>query len=113
MNIYLVLLGVVMSCLAEALVWWQISAGNLFPYFKDKFWPLLITSPAVTYFYWKAANILYTQTGTFWSVRVVSFATGTIVFSLLTYMYFNVPLSPKTAIIIFLSIAIICIQIYL
>ena len=107
-----IVLGILLACIGEAGAWFIISYPNLYSNLKNSMWPLLITSPIVSFCYWKATKYIYESTGSFWSAKILFFSTGIIVFGVLTYIFFNEPITLKTFVTISLAILIIYIQVY-
>ena len=50
--------------------------------------------------------------GELWPSRLIGFGIGTIIFTILSYIFFKEPLSTKTLVCLGLSFAIVAIQIF-
>ena len=112
-NITKFIYGVFFYMLGQLLVWYQINGQFLSEWVKKN--PLIISLMGIP------ISLVYIQAtkhsveafnGELWPQRLVGFAVGMIVFSLLTYYHFSETLTPKTIITLILSLIIVLIQIF-
>ena len=75
-------------------------------------WAIGLSVPAsILVFY--ATKLGYAEFDSLWTVRLVGFGSSYLVFPIMTYFYLGEsPFSTKTMLCIFLSFAIICIQLF-
>jgi len=58
-------------------------------------------------------NLTLAFNGEMWPNRIIGFGTGAIIFGFLSYFLFKEPINSKTLLCLFLSLLIICIQIFM
>lgn len=108
------LLGCFLFFIGQALIWFQVNGQFFWPWFKnhDFIVALIFSIPISLLFIW-GNRFLYTALdGSLWSIRLMTFGVGIIVFLFLTWLIGKELPNMKNIICIVLSITIILIQIF-
>ena len=96
------------------MIWIQTNGQFIWPWFKKN--PLLVsivTGSFISYIVIYATKLVVEHfDGLLWPGRFIGFASGMIVFAGLTWWFMNEGISMKTAISLFLAVALICVQIF-
>jgi len=96
---------------AQTVTWFQLNAQFMNDKFKDNPW-LLLTGIPITWLYLKATSLgVNAFDGQMWPQRLISFATGILIFSLMTYLVMGETINLKNIICLLLAFSIILIQI--
>lgn len=112
-NITKLIYGMLFYILGQVLVWYQINGQFISDWVKSN--PLYISLLGIP------ISLVYIQAtkysveafdGELWPQRLIGFAVGMIVFSILTYIHLNETLTPKTIITLILSVIIVLIQVF-
>jgi hypothetical protein len=108
-NLYLAILYIV---LANVAVWYQLNGHFKWTWFKNnEILVLMLFSMPISWFYIQyQKNAYLALSENLWSVRLVGFSIGLIIFSILTLIHANELPSVKNLICIALAFAIIIIQ---
>ena len=114
MNYKALLIGASFFLIAQALSWFQTNGQFISPWIKDNpFWIALIMGVPVgmTYIY-GTTYIVEAYDGELWPSRLIGFATGIFVFTLLSYIFMKEGINIKTAIILLLATVIVLLQVF-
>ena len=99
--------------LGQCLVWFQVNAPILWPWGKSFKWLLIICGIPITWLFMLATDLAVAgNAGLFWPGRFMSFVSGMLIFTILTYMFCNEPITTKTAVSLVLAISLILIQLF-
>ena len=107
--IYAILLYVI----GQAMVWFQSNGQFMWPFFKK--YPLLIACAGVpiSYMFIMSTKISYNGFGALWPGRMIGFAIGVIIFTILSQAFMGETVNIKTALCLLLAVFIICIQLFM
>jgi len=90
----------------------QLQGAMKLGWYPKYFWPVLIMSIPLSWFYLKSVEYFVTAfDGQLWPSRLIGFGLGIIIFSIMSHYMFKEPFTPKTIVCIGLGISIIGIQI--
>ena len=90
----------------------QLQGAMKLGWFPKYFWPVLLMSVPLSWFYIKSVEYFVTAfNGQLWPSRLIGFGLGIFVFSLMSHYLFKEPFTPKTIVCIGLGLTIIAIQI--
>ncbi len=90
----------------------QLQGAMKLGWFPKYFWPVLLMSIPLSWFYIKSVEYFVTAfNGQLWPSRLIGFGLGIFVFSLMSHYLFKEPFTPKTIVCIGLGLTIIAIQI--
>ena len=107
-------IGFLLFTIGQILIWLNVNSQFVWEWWKDK--PLLtslIYSVPTSMIFWYASKSIVEQTGEIWSARFVGFGASYLVFPLMTYYLANESMFTfKTLTCTFLSVIILCIQIF-
>jgi len=107
-------LGFLLFMLGQGLIWIQTNGQFIWPWFKKH--PVLIsifTGSIISYIVIYATKLVVEHfDGLLWPGRFIGFASGMIVFALMTWFFLGEGVNFKTAISLVLAIALICVQLF-
>jgi hypothetical protein len=108
-----ILLAILLYAIGQTMVWVQSNGQFFWDFFKKN--PLLISfiGVPVSYVFIRATSMSYEGFGQLWPGRMIGFATGIIIFAILSWSIMGESISPKTAICLILSAAIIYVQLFM
>ena len=113
MQIRYVVLAVLFFSVAQALAWMQMNAPILWSSFNRYKWILVLLGIPVTWIFMSATRYAVTGfSGDLWPGRILSFTTGIVVFTALTWFLKGEAVSMKTAVCLVLATAIFLIQVF-
>ena len=113
MQIRYIVLAVLLFCLGQAIAWMQMNARILWRSFNRYKWILILLGIPVTWIYMTATrHAVVGFDGSLWPGRILSFSTGIVTFTILTWMLKGEAVSMKTAVCLVLAFAILLIQVF-
>ena len=99
--------------IAQFVIWFQINGQFLWQSFNRHPWALALLGVPISYILIQATKAGYLAfNGVLWPQRLVCFATGIILFSVLTWLFMGEGINTKTLICIVLSLTIVMIQVF-
>lgn len=108
-----IVLAVLFFAFGQCMAWMQMNAPILWSSFNRYKWLLMLLGVPVTWVFMTATRYAVTGfEGNLWPGRILSFVTGIITFTILTWMFKGEALSMKTAVCIVLAFAILIIQVF-
>ena len=109
-----VLVGLSYCVIGQILVWIQTNSQFIWPVLtKYRFSIALIGGGIISYFFMSgAAEIVKGSNGQIWPARLIPAATGTFIFTIMTWAFMKQGVDLKTGICISLSFIILGIQMY-
>jgi hypothetical protein len=100
--------------LGQALIWIQTNGQFIWPWFKKN--PVavsIITGSVISYIVIYATRMVVEHfDGVLWPGRFIGFASGMIVFALMTWIFMGEGVNAKTGISLLLALALICVQVF-
>ena len=103
----------VLIFVAQLAVWFQINGQFIWPSFTKNELMLCLLGTPVSWAFIKATKYGYIAfEGVLWPQRLIGFATGIILFSLLTWLFLNEGINTKTTVCLILSLTIVLIQVF-
>ena len=107
-----IIYGIMYGLLGQVGSFMQLQGAMKLGWFPKYFWPVLIMSIPLSWFYIKSVEYFVAAfDGQLWPSRLIGFGLGIVVFSIMSHYLFKEPFSPKTIVCIGLGITIIGIQI--
>ena len=107
-------LGVLFAALAHIITFTQLQGQFKWPWFKEH--PFLVSLagglPISYLFILSVKHFVAFFDGQMWPPRLIGFAVGTIVFTVMSYYWFREPLTLKTGVTLILALSIISIQVF-
>jgi len=108
-----IVLAVLFFSIAQSIAWMQMNAPILWSSFNKYKWILILLGIPVTWIYMTATkHAVIGFEGNLWPSRILSFVTGIIVFTVLTWWFKGESINMKTAVCLVLSAAIFLIQVF-
>ena len=105
------LLGFIFGLLGQIGSFMQLQGAIKYNWYEKYLWLILISSIPVSWLYIKSVNYLVQGFGgEIWPSRLIGFAIGMVVFSLLSVLLFKETLTLKTIICLFLALGILLTQ---
>jgi hypothetical protein len=107
-----IIYGILFGLLGQIGSYMQLQGAMKLGWYPKYFWPVLIMSIPLSWFYLKSVEYFVTAfDGQLWPSRLIGFGLGIIIFSIMSHYMFKEPFTPKTIVCIGLGISIIGIQI--
>ena len=108
-----ILYAVLLFLFGQTITWIQINGSILWPWAKQYKIIFLLLGIPVSWVFMEATAIAVNGFGgEFWPSRIISFASGIFVFSILTYVFKSEAITLKTAISLILALSIVLIQLF-
>jgi multidrug transporter EmrE-like cation transporter len=108
------ILGLLYNIFAQILTFIQLQGQFKFQWMKDN--PLVLAAFGfpLSFIYIKSVKHMVAHfDGNMWPSRLIGFATGAVVFTVMSWAWFREPLSLKTLICLGLAVCIMCIQLFM
>jgi len=113
MNLKYIALSAAMFTLGQCIVWIQVNGPILWQWANDWRWALMLLGVPITYLFMEATSYAVQGfAGEFWPGRFLSFVSGIVIFTLMTYMFREEAVTAKTATCLVLAFSIIFIQLF-
>jgi hypothetical protein len=107
-----IIYGILFGLLGQIGSYLQLQGAMKLGWFPKYFWPVLLMSVPLSWFYIKSVEYFVTAfNGQLWPSRLIGFGLGIFVFSIMSHYLFKEPFTPKTIVCIGLGLTIIAIQI--
>ena len=107
-----IIYGILFGLLGQIGSYLQLQGAMKLGWFPKYFWPVLMMSIPLSWFYIKSVEYFVTAfDGQLWPSRLIGFGLGIVVFSIMSHYLFKEPFTPKTIVCIGLGLTIIGIQI--
>jgi len=107
-----IIYGILFGLLGQIGSYMQLQGAMKLGWYPKYFWPVLIMSIPLSWFYLKSVEYFVTAfDGQLWPSRLIGFGLGIIIFSIMSHYMFKEPFTPKTIVCIGLGLTIIGIQI--
>jgi hypothetical protein len=105
------LYGVALFLIGQIAVWYQTNGQFLSQWVKEHPFVISLLGVPISYIYiYGSYHLVKAFEGEIWPQRLIGFAIGMLVFSVLTVIHFNQGITSKTALTLALAIAIVVIQ---
>ena len=113
MSLIKVLIATFIMILGQIGSFLQLQGGIKFGWYEKYLWVILLCSVPISYIYIRAVN-LYVDAfeGQIWPSRLIGFALGIMVFTLLSTLLFKEDITLKTGVCLALSVSIVAIQLF-
>jgi|TARA_R110000772_G_scaffold72255_1_gene157681 hypothetical protein len=113
MDIKYIINSALLFTLGQCIVWIQVNGPILWPWAKTWQWALALLGIPITYIFMEATRLaVHGFQGEFWPGRFVSFVSGIVIFTAMTYLFRGEGVSAKTATCLILAFSIIIIQLF-
>lgn len=107
----LLIIGILFGFIAQVMVFFQLQGPMKYEWFKNHYWiTVLMGIPISILFMYSVKNMVLAFDGQMWPSRLIGFSIGAMVFTWLSWTVFNEPITTKTLVCLFLSAAILIIQ---
>lgn len=106
-------LGIVYGLAAQITTFIQLQGSVRYDIMKNNSWLIALIGIPVSWMYIQSVqNLAAAFNNQIWPSRIIGFGLGITVFTTMSYLMFNEPITLKTAICVGLGLLIILIQIY-
>jgi hypothetical protein len=113
MQIRYIVLSILFFSIAQCIAWVQMNAPILWNSFNRYKWFLMLLGIPVTWMFMSATKYAVTGfEGNLWPGRILSFVTGIITFTALTWFLKGEAVTIKTSVCLVLAFAILLIQVF-
>lgn len=107
------LLGVIFGVIAQIVTFFQLQGQIKYEWLKEHYWiTVLLGIPISMLFMYSVKNMVIAFDGQMWPSRLIGFSIGAIVFTWLSWLIFEEPLTLKTIICLILALGILVIQLF-
>jgi hypothetical protein len=91
----------------------QLQGAIKYGWYEKYLWAILLSSVPICYLYIKSVN-LYVQGfgGQIWPSRLIGFALGIMVFTVMSSVLFKEHMTPKTIVCLVLAMSIVAVQLF-
>jgi len=105
--------AILLYFLAQSLAWFQINGQFVYSWCKEHVFLMSLIGVPISYLFIKATDLTFRALeGTVWPGRILTFACGIIVFTILTYTLLGEAITWKTGLSLILTCVIILLQIF-
>jgi hypothetical protein len=113
MNVSNIVIGICYGLIGQILTFFQLQVSHKLGWYdKYKFWLLLASIPISWVFMESVKYFIKAFNGEIWPSRIIGFALGMIVFTVMSYSLFKEPFTLKTMLSLLLAFLIIVVQIF-
>jgi len=108
-----ILYGVLFGMMGQIGTFLQLQGSYKYGWYEKYFWIVLLASVPLGYLYIKSVQFFIVGfDGQIWPSRLLGFAVGIIIFTLMSYLLFKEPLNLKNTICLGLGFLIILVQLF-
>lgn len=113
MSISKIIIATVLMILGQIGSFLQLQGGIKFGWYEKYLWLVLLSSIPVSYLYIKSVN-LYVEGfgGEIWPSRLIGFALGIVVFTVMSSVLFKEHMTLKTVVCLILAFSIVGVQLF-
>ena len=112
-NIGSLLIGIFFGFLAQITTFFQLQGPLKYEWFKNNYWLVVLMGIPISMMFMMSVKYMVAAFGgQLWPSRLIGFSIGAIVFTYMSWMLFNEPLSTKTTVCLFLAATILFIQLF-
>jgi hypothetical protein len=112
-NVGALLIGMLFGFLAQISTFFQLQGQMKYDLFKNHYWLVVLMGiPISMLFMYSVKNMIIAFDGQMWPSRLIGFSIGAMVFTWLSWVIFNEPITTKTFVCLFLSFVILMIQLF-
>ena len=105
--------GMLFGIAAQFLTFLQLQGRWKFEWVRDHQWVMILLGLPISYLFMASVQYMVTHfEGQLWPSRLIGFAIGTLIFTFMSMLWFNEPITTKTAICLGLSILILLVQLF-
>ena len=105
--------GFIFGLLAQIVTYLQLQGQIKFEWLKNNMWFGVLMGMPISYlFMMSVKNFVGAYDGQIWPSRLIGFGIGVIVFTIMSYIMFKEPVTPKTIVCLSLGTLIVLIQIF-
>lgn len=102
---------IIVVFIAQVVTWFQLNLQFINERYKDNYW-LLLSGIPITWLFLKSTQLgVEAFNGEMWPQRLISFATGILIFTTMTYFVLGETLTPKNLVCLSLAVLIVLIQV--
>ena len=113
MNLKYIVAAALLFTIGQCIVWVQVNGPIIWSWAEKWRWALMLCGVPITYLFMEGTRLAVTGFhGEFWPGRFVSFVSGIVIFSAMTYFFRGEAISLKTATCLLLAFSIIFIQLF-
>lgn len=113
MTLSKIIIATILMILGQIGSFMQLQGAIKYGWYERYLWLILLSSIPVNYLYIRAVN-LYVQgfSGEIWPSRLIGFALGIVVFTVLSIILFKEHMTPKTIVSLLLAFTIVSVQLF-
>ena len=112
-NLKTLVIGIIFGFVAHIMTFFQLQGSLKYEWLKNHYWiNVLMGIPISMLFMYSVKNMIITFGGQMWPSRLIGFSIGAIVFTWLSWIIFNEPITAKTYVCLALALGILLIQLF-
>jgi hypothetical protein len=105
MNVSKLIIGIIFGIIAQIIIFFQLQGQMKYDWFKNHYWLVVLMGiPISMLFMYSVKNMIIAFDGQMWPSRLIGFSIGAMVFTWLSWVIFNEPITTKTFVCLFLSL---------
>jgi len=105
--------GMLFGIAAQFLTFLQLQGRWKFEWVRDHQWVMILLGLPISYLFMASVQHMVTHfEGQLWPSRLIGFAIGTAIYTFMSILWFNEPITAKTAICLALSFIILIVQLF-
>ena len=107
------IIGMLLGMTAQFLTFIQLQGRWKFDWMKENPWWMVLLGLPISYLFMSSVKYMVEYfDGQLWPSRLIGFAVGTIVFTFMSMLWFDEPITTKTGICLSLSVLILLVQLF-
>jgi multidrug transporter EmrE-like cation transporter len=107
------IIGMLLGIAAQLLTFLQLQGRWKFEWAKENQLVMLLLGIPISYLFMESVQHMVTHfEGQLWPSRLIGFAVGTIIFTFMSMLWFDEPITTKTAVCLGLSVCILLVQLF-
>ena len=107
------ILGMLVGVLAQVLTFLQLQGRWKFEWMRTHQWAMVLLGIPISILFMTSVSLMVEHfDGQLWPSRLIGFAIGTAIYTFMSILWFNEPITMKTTICLVLSFIILLIQLF-
>jgi len=107
------LYGILIGTLAQVIAFYQLQGRFKYEWLAQHQWFAVLLGIPISYLFMSSVHFMAQHfDGQLWPSRLIGFAIGTAIYTFMSILWFNEPVTMKTAICLVLSFIILIVQLF-
>ena len=105
--------GILVGIIAQVIAFYQLQGRFKYDFLRDNQWFAVLLGIPISYLFMTSVTFMVEHfEGQLWPSRLIGFAIGTAIYTFMSILWFNEPITTKTTICLILSFIILLIQLF-